>query len=307
MRVLVADDSTDAAQSLAMLLGIWGFEPVVAHDGVTALARLRDVPALTLALLDWNMPGMNGIDICRLLRQDSSRPYTYLILVTGRGREQMVDGLESGADDYLIKPVDPDELRARLNTARRILDLQEQLLETQRKLRELATRDALTGLWNRAMILDLLEREMTRSRRGTQPLSIVMADIDHFKHINDTCGHLVGDAVLRQTAQRLLVGLRPYDTVGRYGGEEFLILLPGCDADAGLALAERLRRGIAGEPVAEGGVAHSVTLSMGVATWDAQSPAGELLRRADQALYAAKSAGRNCVVRAEEMAAADQG
>jgi diguanylate cyclase (GGDEF)-like protein len=305
MHVLVADDNLDAAQSLALVLRAWRFEPVVVHDGHTALARLREPSAPTLALLDWTMPGLSGIELCRRLRQERDRPYTYVILVTGRGREGMIDGLSAGADDYLVKPVDPNELRARLNTAQRILTLQEQLLASQRQLREQATRDALTGLWNRPMILEVLEREITRSRRAGPPLSVIMADIDHFKQINDRYGHLVGDVVLRQTAQRLLAPLRPYDTVGRYGGEEFLIVLPGCDATASLALAERLRRSVAAEPEQDGADVIPVTLSLGVAAWERELSARELLSRADQRLYAAKRAGRNRVVGAGDEAGTD--
>lgn len=296
MRVLVADDNRDSAESLAILLHAWGFQPVVAHEGAAALAILRAPSAPTLALLDWVMPGTSGIDICRAIREQAGTPYTYVILVTGRStREQMLDGLNAGADDYLIKPVDPNELRARLSTARRILHLQEQLLATQRLLREQATRDSLTGLWNRAMILETLERELARSRRDEQPVAVIMADVDHFKQVNDTYGHLVGDGVLRQTSERVLAMLRPYDTVGRYGGEEFLVVLSGCGESAALALAERLRQGVAAEPMAEAGRAISVTLSLGIGVWDGQLTARELLHVTDDALYDAKHSGRNRV------------
>jgi diguanylate cyclase (GGDEF)-like protein len=296
MEVLVADDNNDSAQSLALLLEAWGFAPTVVYDGHAARVRLFEPEAPTLALLDWNMPGLHGIDICRMLRQDTGRPYTYVILVTGRGKEQMVDGLQAGADDYLVKPADPTELRARLNTAQRILNLQDQLLATQRQLREQATHDSLTGVWNRGMILEMLEREMIRSRREGQPLTVIMADIDHFKQVNGRFGHLGGDLVLRQTAQRLVGELRPYDAVGRYGGEEFLILLPGCDAAAGALLAERLRRCVAASSVLDGTHTMRVTLSMGIAAWGQGMTAADLLRVADAGLYSAKRAGRNRVV-----------
>jgi two-component system, cell cycle response regulator len=305
MRVLIADDNRDSAESLATLLRIWGFVPVIVHDGEAALAFLREAAIPTLALIDWIMPGTNGIDICREIRKETNQPYTYLILVTGRsGKEHMVDGLNAGADDYLIKPVDPHELHARLNTARRILELQEHLLATQRLLHEQATRDSLTGLWNRAMILETLERELTRSRRENQPLAVIMADIDHFKQINDAHGHLVGDRVLRQTAQRLMTMLRPYDTVGRYGGEEFLVVLPGCGASVAMTLAERLRQCMEADPIADNAQAFRVTLSLGVSIWDGQITGQELLQSADSALYEAKRSGRNRVKSAETLAAA---
>jgi two-component system, cell cycle response regulator len=305
MRVLIADDNQDSAESLATLLRIWGFVPVIVHDGQAALAFLRQAAVPTLALLDWVMPGMDGIEICQEIRKESNRAYTYVILVTGHsGKDHMVGGLNAGADDYLIKPVDPNELHARLNTARRILELQEQLLATQRLLHEQATRDSLTALWNRAMILETLERELTRSRRESQPLAVIMADIDHFKQINDVHGHLTGDRVLRQTAQRLMTMLRPYDTVGRYGGEEFLVVLPGCGASAAMTLAERLRQSMESEPIADNAQTFRVTFSLGVSVWDGQITAQELLQSADSALYEAKRTGRNRVMSAENLAAA---
>jgi diguanylate cyclase (GGDEF)-like protein len=300
MRVLIADDDPATTATLAILAKSWGYKPITVHDGPAALTVLHGTDAPTLAVLDWFMPGMKGPDICREIRQEQGRPYTYVILVTGHGaKEDMLDGLEAGADDYLMKPVAPDELRARLTTAKRILDLQEQLLASQRLLKEQATRDALTGLWNRAMILDILDRELARSRRGNHAVSVVMTDIDYFKQVNDTLGHLTGDEVLRQLAQRLMNALRPYDMVGRYGGEEFLIVLPGCNAEVALNLAERLRTTVAAERVQDGDQRIAVTLSLGVADWDGAATAADLLRAADQALYAAKAAGRNRSVRGQ--------
>jgi diguanylate cyclase (GGDEF)-like protein len=274
MRVLIADDNADSSDWLAVLLQCWGYDPVAVHDGPAALAVLQGPQAPALAVLDWIMPGINGIEICRAIRKDADRPYTYVVLVTGKGgKEQMLAGMEAGADDYLVKPVDPAELHARLSTGKRIVLLQEQLLATQRQLREQATRDGLTGLW-----------------------SVVMADLDHFKQINDTYGHLTGDQVIRQTAQCLRTVLRSYDTVGRYGGEEFLVVLPGCDAAAALVLAERLRGSVEAAPVIEKGTTIPMTLSLGMAGWERGVPASDLLRRADAALYRAKNAGRNRVL-----------
>lgn len=301
MRVLIADDHRDSAETLAFLLRVRGFEPVLVYDGITALDMLQTTDSPVLALLDWNMPGLNGTDICRAIRQDTARPYTYIIMVTGLGsKEQMLEGLNAGADDYLLKPVQTNELHARLNAGKRILELQDQLLRTQNLLREQATRDCLTGVWNRAMILDILNRELLRGRREGRPLTVIMADVDHFKNINDTLGHLVGDKVLYQTAQRMVTVVRPYDTVGRFGGEEFLVVLSGCNFDVSMALAERLRDCVGAEPVLSDGIAVPVTISLGVAVWNRHSSAQQLLEAADHALYQAKAEGRNRVVAASE-------
>jgi two-component system cell cycle response regulator len=305
MNILIAEDQIPLGRALKEWLRPWGYEATVVHDGLAALAALQAPDGPVLALLDWLMPGLDGIEVCRRVRADASLTYPYLVLVTGQGsREQMLDALEAGADDFLIKPVEAAELRARLATGRRIVTLQEQLLATQRQLREQATRDALTGLWNRAAILDLLERELARGQREGRPVGVILADVDHFKGINDTFGHLAGDRVLRQVAGRLGEALRPYDTVGRYGGEEFLVVLPGCDAAAATGLAERLRRCVAAEPVGWEGGPVAVTLSLGVAAWDGSVDTAGLLQAADEALYRAKGAGRNRVMSGQGQAVA---
>jgi diguanylate cyclase (GGDEF)-like protein len=300
MRVLIADDELDSGDSLALLLQLWGYEPVVVRDGLAALAALEAPDAPRLALLDWKMPGVDGIGVCREVRK-ANQSYRYLVLLTGLGgREEMLEGLEAGADEFLTKPVEPAELKARLRAAQRIIAMQEQLCEQ-------ASRDALTGLWNRAGILSILDRELGRGRREERPVAVLLADLDHFKRINDTLGHLAGDIVLRQTAQRLLHAVRPYDAVGRYGGEEFLFVLPGCDGESALGLAERLRQCIAAGRINVESVEVQVTLSLGVAVspGEAELDAVELLRAADAALYEAKRAGRNRVHLSAPVARAD--
>jgi len=293
MRVLIADDHRDTAETLGKLIACEGYEPVIVCDGLDAAVHLHALDTPRLAVLDWKMPGMSGVDICRTIRKESARPYTYVILVTGKSeKEDLLNGLNAGADDYLVKPVDVDELFARLATGRRILDLQEQLLTTQRLLKEQATRDALTGLMNRRAVLEALDREWTRCDRECSTLTVVMADIDHFKAINDTHGHVIGDQVLHMTAQRLQSALRPYDSIGRYGGEEFLIVLTGCTADMSLRSAERVRHAVEATPFRTEAMIN-VTLSLGIADWDGHSSAQDLIRVADAALYQAKSQGRN--------------
>jgi diguanylate cyclase (GGDEF)-like protein len=277
---------------LGKLVQGWDYEAALVHDGQAALETLRGPHAPRLALLDWQMPGLDGIEVCRQLRQQADLPYAYLLLLTGLGgRQEMLAGLDAGADDFLTKPFDEAELKARLAAGRRIVAQQERLLV-------LATRDALTGLWNRTAVLELLDRELARGQREGHPVGVLLADVDHFKLINDTLGHLIGDEMLRQTARRLREVLRPYDTVGRYGGEEFLAVLPGCDAAVAAALAKRLCERVAEGPVGRNSLPIGVTMSVGVASRDGSSiaDAAALLRGADAALYQAKEEGRNRVV-----------
>src|SRR5262245_1166148 len=249
MRILVADDDPAARRVLSTLLFRWGYEVLTAHDGAGALTILQRPDAPRLALLDWGLPGPDGAEICRTVRSRPGEAYTYILMLTGRGdRASVVEGLAAGADEYLIKPVDSHELEARLRTGRRILELQERLLAANAALRERAERDPLTGLYNRAAVLGRLDEELNRAARSGQTVGVVLADLDHFKQINDTRGHLVGDAVLREVARRLRQAVRPYDVLGRYGGEEFLAVAPDCDAAGLAALAERLRRSVTGAP-----------------------------------------------------------
>jgi diguanylate cyclase (GGDEF)-like protein len=298
MKILIAEDDPDFRADFQATLVAWGHEVVSVADGLTAWQCLQAEDSPRLALLDWVMPGMDGIQVCRAVRRRGARAYVYILLVTGRAhRQDLLQGLEAGADDYLVKPVDIEELQARLSAALRILNVQQQLLAEQDALRLQATHDPLTGLWNRGVILEILERELARSRREGSALGVLMADLDHFKIINDTHGHPAGDQVLREAAERMLAAFRPYDTIGRYGGEEFLIVLPGCDIPGMVHLGERLRRSIADRPVALGTRAVAVTVSLGAAASDAAHSldATQLLRTADTALYRAKQAGRNRV------------
>ena len=220
----------------------------------------------------------------------------YILLVTAKDdAEDVVTGLEAGADDHLTKPFDRSELRARLRVGRRILTLQKGLIQAREELRFQATHDVLTGIWNRGALLDLLQREIERARRSQSPTGLLMLDLDHFKTVNDTYGHLAGDVVLREVARRISEVVRSYDLVGRYGGEEFLVVLPGCDKDRALQSAERIRSVIAENPVLAAGAEILVTASIGVTVTTVSTVAEkEILAIADTALYQAKSAGRNC-------------
>lgn len=298
MKVLVADDDAVTRRSIEALLAKWGYEPVTAANGDEAWQILQREPRPSLSVLDWMMPGMDGVTICKSLRNLRTEPYAYVILLTGKdSREDVVLGLESGADDYLTKPFDTYELKARLRTGERILGLQQELIAARDALKEQATHDPLTGLWNRGAIMEILGNELNRGLREGIPLAVVMADIDHFKLVNDSYGHLAGDAVLREVSRRLRTSVRPYDSVGRFGGEEFLVVFSGYKNLPSLNQAERLREAVAATPVSIKNAAIPVALSLGVATWESGGGASleQLLASADAALYCAKQHGRNRV------------
>jgi two-component system, cell cycle response regulator len=297
MRILIAEDDKVSRRLLEVHLGKWGYEVVSACDGNEAWRILDSGAAPRLAILDWMMPGLDGSELCRRVRLAGKEPYTYIILLTAlSGEENLCAGMDAGADDYLTKPLRVNELRVRLRAGRRIVDLQDELIAARESLRVKAAHDPLTGLWNHEEIISNLQRELARGRRAGNPVGVIMADIDHFKQVNDRFGHMAGDAVLRALADKMLLRMRSYDAVGRYGGEEFLIVLPGCDGENLAALAERLRWSICSVPVdtPEGDI--PVTLSLGtVVSRVGECDAGALIRAADQALYRAKSLGRNRV------------
>jgi two-component system, cell cycle response regulator len=298
VKILIAEDDPVSRRALETFLRKWGYQVTVACDGVQAWDALQQEGAPKMALLDWMMPGMDGVQVCEEVRKRAPEPYVYILLLTAKDRkEDVIKGIEAGADDYLTKPFDMHELKARLRTGARIITLQDELIRAREALRIQATQDALTGLWNHAAILDILRRELDRSRREGSPVGVIMADLDHFKSINDYYGHLAGDEILRQVAQRMRSAVRAYDSIGRYGGEEFLVVVPGSDAPSTLQQAERLRAAVREAVLVDGGVAVSATVSLGVSCasdpdemdWDS------LLRAADAALYQAKNAGRDRV------------
>ncbi|HUQ91931.1 MAG TPA: diguanylate cyclase [Bryobacteraceae bacterium] len=299
MRILIAEDSGPSRLALEKTLDKWGYAIVSCRDGNCAWQELQKPDAPQLAILDWMMPGLSGPEICKRLRALKQEPYTYILLLTSKGlKEDLVEGMESGADDYLTKPFDQQELRVRLRAGIRLLNLQTELLEAREQLRDLAMRDPLTGLWNRRSVLEILQREQVRARREKFPIGILMLDLDHFKSVNDRFGHLAGDEVLREAARRLAGSVRPYDAIGRYGGEEFLVVLPGCEESGLPHRAEAMRQAISSAPIPSGEHRLYVTASFGATVFLPQHSLqpDDLIQLADDALYKAKSLGRNRVV-----------
>lgn len=296
MKILIADDSIVSRHLLEATLRKWGYEVMAACDGTEALTMLQQQEAPALAILDWMMPGLTGLEVCRKIRQQSREPYIYVLLLTSKSqKEDLIEGMEAGADDYITKPFDQHELQVRLRAGKRLVDLQSELLAAREALREQATRDSLTHLWNRSAILDILSRELSRSERERTALGVVIVDLDHFKNINDCHGHLAGDSVLCEAARRMQSAIRQYDSIGRYGGEEFLILLPGCDEQSSFTQAERLRRQLAHAEMSLNDVSLRLTASFGVTCAAPGEPWTQeaLIRKADEALYLAKKLGRN--------------
>jgi two-component system, cell cycle response regulator len=298
LRILIADDEALSRRLLEKTLARAGYEVIAVENGRLAVEQLKRPDAPRLALLDWVMPELDGPGVCRELRKLQERAYIYVVLLTSKeSKEDIVTGLQSGADDYLTKPFDAEELKARLRTGERILNLEARLVEAREEMRFKATHDTLTSLWNRGAIMDLLGRELARSQRESTCTIVMLGDIDHFKSVNDTYGHPVGDEVLQEVARRLLSCIRSYDFVGRYGGEEFLIVLNNCKPQFAEARAEEIRLAISNQPILTTSGPLRVTMSIGLLLSDSwgMRPVAELLQEVDAALYAAKAAGRNCV------------
>ncbi|HEV2222937.1 MAG TPA: diguanylate cyclase [Candidatus Acidoferrales bacterium] len=302
MKILIAEDDAVSRRLLESFLRKWGYAVVAVVKGDDAWALLEAEEPPRLAILDWMMPGVEGVEICRRVRERSERPYTYMILLTARGHKQsLLAGLKAGADDYLSKPFDAEELRARLQVGERILKVQDELIAARDALHFQATHDLLTGVASRGAAFEFLARELARAHREKKSVGIVLADIDHFKAINDKFGHMAGDLVLQEIARRMTKCTRPYDCVGRYGGEEFLMIFPASTDEGILRLAERMRKAIEATRVRtpEGEIAITASFGVLVAHGSGHNDVNELLRLADAALYRAKHAGRNRVERAD--------
>jgi len=301
-RVLVAEDDSVTREILKQWIARWGYEIVVANNGAEAWEVLQQERPPEVVIMDWIMPGMDGIELCRKLRDKSRDYYHYILMITGKTDEtDVVHALESGADDCIGKPFGEPELRARLLVASRILTLQNELIQAREELRVQAMRDGLTGLWNRGAFLDLFKRELVRAERTHGRTGLLLLDLDNFKKINDTYGHIAGDLVLREIARLLRQRVRSYDFVGRYGGEEFFIVFPGCDREQLCQRAEAIRRAVCNAPVSIDAGDVPITISIGAVAAEAgECSVWDVLAVADVALYKAKDAGRNLVVYCEK-------
>lgn len=318
-RILVVDDHPDNVEIIHARLTNRGFTVETATNGQEALERVRENPP-HLILLDVMMPLMDGYEVSRRIKNDDTLPFIPIILVTARDSTQdKVEGLDAGADDYLTKPINFPELEARVRSMLRIKRLQDELDQKNRelaranqelelankKLRKLSITDGLTELYNHRHVHELLHEEFERSHRSGDPLAVAMMDLDRFKQVNDTYGHPTGDVILYETAQILRETAREIDMIGRYGGEEFIAILPGTTEEHAAHFAERVRQRVAAHLFRDDSTEVRMTLSAGVAAYPehATDTPDLLIKRADEALYAAKSAGRNRVVRASRVTA----
>jgi len=299
MRLLVVDDDALLRRSLNLQLTRAGYEVDEAEDGEAAWEMIGRI-GYRFIITDWNMPGLSGPELVGRMRQMLSAGYTYILMLTAHSEKMdVIAGLQSGADDYLTKPFDMDELRARVGIGVRILELEAKLQESLASAAELAVRDGLTGLFNRRAFDDRLTDEVQRAGRYQRPLTLLMIDIDHFKHYNDQHGHPQGDALLRELSTLFLSCVRSTDFVARYGGEEFAVILPetnpaNAQAVAGIILERVCTHEFLYRESQPGG---ALTVSIGVSGTDDGLPDAErLLLTADRALYQAKGAGRNRVV-----------
>jgi diguanylate cyclase (GGDEF)-like protein len=304
--ILIVDDHEDNIEVLKVRLESWGYKTASAYNGMDALAYVDKTPP-DLILLDVMMPEISGIEVARQIKGNKELPFIPIIMQTALdSTEDKVEGLEAGADDYITKPIDFAELKARLRSMLRIKRLQDaleerekELLEVNERLRYMSQTDALTGLDNRRNLNERIDEMFAHAKRLNEPFSLVMADLDKFKSVNDTYGHQAGDEVLKQLAAILKDEAREIDRVGRYGGEEFMLLLPGAESDDACTFAERVRKRIEGHTFTFPGGTLTRTASFGVASWPHEKirEADDLVRCSDDALYVAKESGRNRVIR----------
>jgi len=304
MNVLIAEDDVISCRALEKNLQDWGYKVLVTKNGEEAWEIIKN-GGIRLAILDWSMPKMDGLELCHKIRneyQPKEEKYLYIILLTGRDLEEdIITGLSAGADDYITKPFSYMELKVRIQNGERINALQDIVLQK-------ANTDSLTQLWNRKKILELLEEELNRNFRDNKSVGVIMLDIDNFKTINDTYGHLIGDKVIIEVASRLKKKIRSYDKIGRYGGDELLLVLPGLGRKDAKNIAERLRESVCTKKIQTEAGTLNTTISLGVSISDnSSSPSTKkIIEESDLALYIAKARGRNITIVSEPGMAAEK-
>ncbi len=300
MKILVADDDRVSLMMMRRMLLPRGYEVLTVSDGAAAVQAILQDDGPRLVLLDWMMPSLTGLEVCRAVRSSVRKGYVYIILLSAKGsKEDLITGLQAGADDFLSKPCHPEELAARLRTGHRILQLEDGLVEARDQMHFKATHDALTQVLNRGAIVHTLEQHIEQTRSSSKSAAVLLCDVDHFKHINDTYGHPVGDEVLRSIAHRLGSITLGNDTVGRFGGEEFLLVLEDVDRDRVGALGTNICEMIRSSPVETSAGPITVSISVGIVQvdgFDTACQVDDVLKRADILLYQAKRQGRDRAV-----------
>lgn len=294
MKVLIAEDEPISCRALERSIAGWGYETVTAKNGREAWEAVRK-NEIRIAVLDWMMPGMDGLELCRKIRQkyqEKKSKYIYIILLTGRDQQgDIITGLSAGADDYITKPFSFLELKVRIQNGERIIKVEDSQIE-------LASYDSLTKVWNRNKILEFFKEELDRSRRENQATGLIIIDVDKFKNVNDSFGHYIGDEVLIEVTDRLKESIRGYDKLGRYGGDEMIVVLPNCGLTHVRTIAERLRLSVCKKKIKTKKGLLAITISLGGTSSDIspKASADELVQASDRALYSAKRRGRNRAV-----------
>ena len=291
MKIIVAEDDPVTQLLISETLKKWDYEVLTAQNGIEVLSLLNTHSDVQLFLLDWQMPELDGITLCQRLKTTTIVKSSYIIILTSKkATGNVVQALEAGADDFISKPFSPEELQVRLKVGCRIIS-------TENKLLFQAQHDPLTNILNHRAIVDVLSQLWERSKRDLSALSVLMLDLDYFKRINDTHGHQAGDYALQHFCMLVNKALRPYDSFGRYGGEEFTICLPATEVDDAIVVAERIRASVESSPVEFEGACFNMTVSIGVALFsENQTSYKQILLGADSAAYTAKEQGRNRVV-----------
>lgn len=302
MKVLIAEDDPSANLLLKRLLFSWGFSIITAFDGTKAWEILQEEDVPQIAILDWMMPGMDGLEVCSRIREREKgrEQYTYVIMLTGRSdKEDIVTGIDAGADDYIIKPFHKMELRARLQTGQRIIELQTACRTANKKLLIMSRLDPLTGALSRSAMLDDLDLAMYRSKRDKKSLSISLVDIDKLKEMNERHGRSAGDQILQDSVRKINACTRRTDCLGRFGGDELLVIMLGTDVDTGMTICHRIKKAIAEKKIVINDQSFPVTVSQSLAVWDGKASIEEFIASAEHALLVTKTHGRNRVTKAD--------